>query len=140
MKTLHSGRRLGVLVFAALVAAGACSSGESSSKAKTPEEVRAPASEVTAGLKKIQGIVEQVTAATVSGEQARAEDLDAQIEPTWQKIEGTVKANDQDAYVTFEDSFALIKGAVKSKDGAQASKGAADVDATVKRYLATYPG
>jgi hypothetical protein len=140
MKTVRSAGHLGVLVFAALVAVGACSSDKGGSGVKAPEELRAPAAEVTAGLKKIQGLSEGVAAAAANGERGPAQGLDSQIQPQWQKIEGTVKANDQDAYITFEDSFAVLAGAARSGDEPKAAKAAADVAASVQRYLAKYPG
>jgi hypothetical protein len=140
MKSVRAGCLLGLAVFTALVAAGGCGSGESGSEAKVPEDRRAPATEVSAGLKKIQGIAETTAAVTASGDRARAEDLNGEIEPQWQKIEGTIRANDKDTYLTFEDSFAVLEGAVKSGDAPMASKGAADVATSVQRYLAKFPG
>ena len=81
--------------------------GASEDESKAPEEAGAPASEVSASLTQIRDISAQVAQA-VGSDKAKAKELNEQIEPVWQSIEGTVKANDSDAYITFEDSFAEL--------------------------------
>jgi dimeric dUTPase (all-alpha-NTP-PPase superfamily) len=123
--------------------AGACSSDDKTtatqSTSEAPEDVKAPAAEVTAGLKQIEEISAQVAKA-VSSDKATASDLNEQIEPVWQKIEGTVKSNDSEAYITFEDSFAALGKAVDSGDSAKAQDAANTVATTATAYIATYPG
>ena len=50
-----------------------------------------------------------------------------------------MKANDQDAYLTLEDSFAQLAKAANG-DAATAAKGVATVATTVAAYLAKHPG
>ena len=107
-------------------------------RSQAPEDVKAPAAEVTAGLHQIQDITGQVAQA-VGSDKATASDLNEQIEPVWQKIEGTVKANDSEAYITFEDSFAALGKAVDSGDSAKAQEAANTVATTVTTYVAAYP-
>ena len=129
--------------------AGACSSdngktsassGQSTeSSSQAPEDVKAPAAEVAAGLKQIQGITGQLAQA-VGTDKAKAEDLNDQIEPVWEHIEGTIKSNDAESYLTFEDNFAIMGKAVDNADTAKAQQAATAVAATVATYLAKYPG
>jgi len=150
MRRTRSGA-IAALTIALALLAGACSSndkttvtpaataGASEDETKAPEEARAPASEVSAGLTQIRDISAQIAQA-VGSDKAKANELNEQIEPVWQSIEGTVKANDSDAYITFEDSFAELGTAVDNGDSAKAQQAAATVATTVTAYLEKYPG
>ncbi len=133
-------RRLATALLLALglAAVAGCSSrpSEPSAAAAAPEDQRAGAAQVAAGLRKIDRLAKDI-AGTHNAAEARA--LIDQIEPTWQQIEGTVKANDQDAYLAMEDSFALLEKAA-DRDAGSAAKGAGTVAATVAAYLAKYRG
>jgi len=141
---------VGLTLLLALVAA-ACSSndettstptataGSSEDESKAPEEARAPAAEVTAGLTQIRAMTAKIAAA-VGSAKGQAEELNKQIEPLWQGIEGTVKANDADAYISFEDSFAELEKAIDNGDSAKAQQAATTVATTVTAYLGKYPG
>jgi len=94
---------------------------------------------VAAGLQKIEGIAASSVEA-VGKDSAKAETLHSDIEPVWEKIEGTVRANDSDAYVALEDSFTLLKIAAKSADPSKASKASEGLSSAVKSYLAAHPG
>ncbi len=145
MRLMRTGAAAATTVGLALFA-GACSSNDKStvtqsstaSASQAPEDVKAPAAEVTAGLQQIQDITAQVAQA-VGSDKATASDLNEQIEPVWQKIEGTVKSNDSEAYITFEDSFAALGKAVDSGDSAKAQEAANTVATTVAAYVAAYP-
>ena len=129
----------------ALALTGACggggggdskSNGEASKSA--PEDQRASAAQVTVGLGKIGGIVGQVGLAA-SADAKSAKQLNEGIEPEWEKIEGTVRANDKDLYLRFEDDFAALGKAAAAGDGPKAVQPAADVAEAIKAYLAKYP-
>jgi soluble cytochrome b562 len=143
------------LVRAVLVAAGlslavmACSSdaktttsssasSSSGSAATTPEEHIASASDVAAGLAEIKTTVAAIVAAGTDKAKMQAEV--AKIEPVWMTIEGTVKANDVDTYLAFEDAFAVLEKAAEEGDVAAAKTAAATVTTTADAYLAKYPG
>jgi hypothetical protein len=137
-------------VLAAALATGLSACGGSSSHADspavgtehgnlTPEEVRAPDSEVADGLGKLKDIVNQI-GDSASSDNNHAKELQAQIEPIWESIEGTIKANDSNAYLTFEDQFAVIGKAVSQKDDTSARAAAALVNSTANSYLAAHPG
>ena len=105
---------------------------------EAPEE-KASADAVAAGLERIEDIAsESAKAAGSAG--AKAEDLHAGIEPVWEKIEGTVKANDSAAYVALEENFTLLKIAAKAADPAKASTASDNLSEAVKNYLAQHPG
>lgn len=103
-----------------------------------PEDRRASAAEVSKGLRQIETTAAEVAAAGV--DKARATRAAGRIEPVWETIEGTVKANDPDAYIAFEDAFALLENAADQGDAAKAQQGADSVSKTVAAYLAKYPG
>src|SRR5690349_4930576 len=105
MWLVRSGAVAGAVLAFVLVGAG-CSDGDKSTSAtasssRAPEDVKATAAEVSAGLEQIQDITGQMAQA-VGSDKAKAQDLNDQIEPIWEKIEGTVKTNDSEAYITFE--------------------------------------
>ena len=134
-----------VAVGVAVAIAGAACGGGSSSKSNgeaasttAPEDHRATGVEVTAGLAKIGPIVGQVGLAA-SADTKSAKQLAEGIEPEWQKIEGTVRANDKDLYIRFEDDFAALKKAAADGDGPRAQQTAADVAEAIKAYLTKYP-
>lgn len=126
---------------ALVVAVGATGCSSDSNKkvaSKTtlaPEQRRTSDAAVAAGLRKIEAIAAGIAKAAGS-DKSRAMQLADEIEPVWQTIEGTVKAKDENAYLAFEDAFALLEGAAKSGDAGKARKGADDVTAAVKAYLA----
>ncbi|MGH3905381.1 MAG: hypothetical protein ACRDTE_14505 [Pseudonocardiaceae bacterium] len=79
-------------------------------------------------------------AASAGADNAHAESLAGQMEPAWRPIEGTVKENDPDAYLSMKDSFAVLERAAQNGDGTAAGNGARSVTSTVQEYLARYPG
>ncbi|HEY4410542.1 MAG TPA: hypothetical protein VGO87_11730 [Acidimicrobiia bacterium] len=133
-----------VAVGLALAITGAACGGGGSSKSKgeassqAPEDQRAPAAQVTAGLGAIGGVVGQVGLAA-SADAKSAKQLNEGIEPEWQKIEGTIRANDKDLYIRFEDDFAALGKAAAAGDGTKAQSTAADIADAIKTYLAKYP-
>jgi hypothetical protein len=133
-----------VAVLLALSLGGvSCSSGSDKSKdtasTTAPEDHRASAIEVTAGLGKINSVAAQISLAAGADAKA-AKELDDGIEPAWAAIEGTVRANDKDLYIRFEDDFAALSKAAAAGDGPKAEQASADIAAAVKAYLAKFPG
>jgi hypothetical protein len=138
-----------VLVLTAGVALAACGSddGDSSGSgsgspsapaATTPEDRRVSDARVAAGLAEITSISTRVADAVEAGDEDAA-DLNDSIEPEWQAIEGTIKANDEDVYITFEDTFALLGNAVDDDDAAAAKDAADTIGTAVDDYLAEHP-
>ena len=139
-------RALVLMVGVSLLAA-ACSDakktdtsvGGALSTAAAPEDLRASAADVASGLQKIESTAKQI-ASTAGTDKTKAKELAGELEPVWKTIEGTVKANDPDSYIAFEDAFALLETAADDGDGTKAQQGAGSVSSTVASYLAKYPG
>jgi hypothetical protein len=143
---LRSTRILAAALGLTALAGGACSASKSATpppsqtptSSQAPEEKRATAAEVATGLGKIDDTAKGV-ASRAAGDKAGAQAIDAQIEPVWKTIEGTVKANSQDGYATFEDSFGLLESAANAGDAAKAGTASATISKAVADYLAKYP-
>jgi hypothetical protein len=146
---VSSGWRRLSLILAVVGIAGlvGCSSGGDTSVAPATS---APASEaqqsqpssaadVATGLRKIDQLAKDI-AASAGTDKAKASSLDSQIEPTWQPIEDTIKANDENTYITMEDNFAVLEKAADDGDAAAATKGSAAISSAVQAYLAKYSG
>jgi hypothetical protein len=128
-----------VVAGALSLAGAACGSGGDSKKAEAdPHELRAPASEVGAGLGRIDALAGQIGLA-VSADTNAAKTQAGGIEALWSPIEGTIRDNDQDTYIRFEDDFAALENATETGDVAKTQSTAADVSAAVKSYLAKFP-
>lgn len=128
------------------LAAGACSASKSAipppsptpTTSQAPEEKRATPAEVATGLRKIDETAKGV-ASKAGSDKAGAQALDAQIEPVWQTIEGTVKANSSDGYATFEDNFPSLESAASAGDATKAGTASTAISKAVADYLAKYP-
>jgi hypothetical protein len=105
---------------------------------QSPEDMRAPDDEVADGLGRLKDITNEI-GNTASSDNNHAKDLQGQIEPIWESIEGTIKSNDSNVYLTFEDQFAVIGKAVEQKDDTSAKAAAALVAKTADTYLAAHP-
>ena len=130
----------GVAVLLAITVGGvACGSDKKDKAAPAPEDLRAPATQVAAGLGRLDALVNQIGLA-VSADAKAAKEQVKEIEEIWEPIEGTIRENDKDAYIRFEDDFAAIEKAVDAGDATKTQSSTADVSAAVKAYLAKYPG
>ena len=140
-----------VLLLGSFVLA-ACGGDDDDSTARDPDRGRVPrprsrprtsappTPRVAAGLATLKTTVTQTAAAVEAGSKNTAETLDAKIEPTWQPIEGTIKANDPDSYITIEDNFAVMSNAVKDMDADKAKQAADTISSTADAYLEKHPG
>lgn len=131
-----------LLVTAALLISGCGSDAKSSSSANTsqspaPEQVTTDAATVATGLTRIKGIAASLV--TSISDSAKAKEIDGQIEPIWQTVEGTVKKNDPDTYIALEDAYAVLEGAASDGDATKAAAGSASVAAAITAYLAKHP-
>ncbi|MCA1844725.1 MAG: hypothetical protein LC792_16340 [Actinobacteria bacterium] len=131
----------GVAVVLAVAVGGvACGSDKRDENSEAaPEDLRAPAAQVAKGLGDIDALVKQISATVGADAKAAKEQVEG-IEKLWEPIEGTVRANDKDAYIRFEDDFAAMKKAVGDADASKTSSTANDVSEAVKAYVAKYPG
>jgi hypothetical protein len=103
-----------------------------------PEDITTSPAAVAAGLRQIATLATQIAAA--GDAKVKASSLADQIEPIWQTIEGTIKANDKDTYLAFEDNFALLETGAEAGDAAKTQQGATGVAKATADYLARYPG
>jgi hypothetical protein len=135
--------RTGAVAMALVLGLGAtaCSSDKEEKTAPTtaPESRRTSDTEVRAGLVKLNATAVTI-AASAAVDKDKAKSLVDDIEPTWQPIEGTIKANDQDTYLKFEDSFAVLEDAAKSGNAAKAAGAVKDMATGSAAYLAKHPG
>jgi hypothetical protein len=113
-------------------------SGESGTTA--PEERRVSDAEVATGLQQVDDLVDQVAERVSDGDDDGAVEANDQINPVWFSVEGTVQENDPDAYITFEDQFAVLTRAMDEADSVGAEAAAETVSDTVSSYLADHPG
>ena len=117
----------------------ASSSGSETSTTVAPEDLRASDADVAAGLAEIKATSAQI-ATTVEADAEQAGKLNDTIEPAWQPIEGTIKANDPDAYITFEDNFAALGDAVDSGDADSGATGSRHDRDGRRRVRGAVPG
>lgn len=131
--------RFAVAIAAGLTFLTACgSSGGSSSQATTttaPEDRIVSDAEVTAGLAATQATMAKLAANPELATDQALEDLFN----GWVAYEGTVKKNEVEMYLTFEDALAAFTKAGKAKDAAGMTAAAATFAETAKAYLAKHP-
>jgi hypothetical protein len=130
-----AGTSLALLMVGAAISG--CGSDEKSSSTPATQETYAvvPAAAVTKGLGDTIALMTQLTATPATA----ADQLD-QVEAGWQSYEGTVKTNDPNSYLAFEDALAAFDDAAKAKDGAKMATQVANFSTTSAAYLAKFPG
>jgi iron uptake system EfeUOB component EfeO/EfeM len=104
------------------------------------EDVKAPAAEVTTGLKKVTAYADEIVAKVKAGDSDGASASWDEMHEAWEAVEGTVKDNDEDGYLAIEDAMAALKTAAADTDADKAATGASDLKAAVDEYLKAYPG
>jgi hypothetical protein len=114
-------------------------SGSGIESSVAPEDLRASDADVAAGLADIKSIATRAAGAVEAGS-PDATSLNDTIEAAWKPIEGTIKANDADAYIAFEDNFAVLGNAVDDEDATKAGDAAEIINTTADKYLAEHPG
>jgi hypothetical protein len=96
-----------------------------------------PDAEVTAGLAELQTKGAAVVAAVRAG-QADEAAVDAMFEK-WASFEGTIKQNEVEMYLTFEDNLANLRKAVEDGDADAAGAAMSTISETASAYLAKHP-
>jgi hypothetical protein len=132
-------RRFAVL---ALVLAGAAflaacsddSSGETSS-GRTPEEVKAPMSEVLSKLPTMVDKGSDAKAAAADGDFDEATSEFDELHEVWEEVEGTVKDTDADTYEQIETAQGLIRDGAENEDADRVATGADDQAAAVQQFI-----
>lgn len=127
------GRRFFLLLAPLVLASIVAPAGRSEAADAEPS-----AAQVAEGLKTIQDVAADVAAA-VASDKAKAQKLDAGIEPVWKNIEDVVRGNDKDAYIAFEDAFEALAAAATAGDATKAAKAHESIAAAVKAYVEKHP-
>lgn len=135
-----------VLLVASALVISACGSDASSDKSSKqtpstpiPESVKLPLDQVRAML---PGVVEKGNAAAAAmarNDAAKAKGEAHEMHEAWEKVEGTVKDKDPDAYVSLEDAQTRIENAVEDGRAAEARAGAKDQADVVQTFLKKHP-
>jgi pyruvate dehydrogenase E2 component (dihydrolipoyllysine-residue acetyltransferase) len=93
---------------------------------------------VAEGLKTIQHSGEEV-AEYAGQDKVKAQKYAAEVEPVWGLIEDTIRANDKDAYVAFEDAIEGLEAAATAGDAKKAEEASGALTKTAQAYLAKFP-
>ena len=112
--------------------------GNGGTRTTRPEDRRVSDAEVTSGLAQLQTQVEQAAGSAGSDAATAKTQADTAFE-TWERIEGTIKRNEQDLYLRFEDALSDVRTGARDGDAAKAQRGAADITTISGEYLATHP-
>ena len=137
--TRTSIRGIAVILLALTVGGAACGGDKEKKASEDRYELRASAKDVATGLGQIETLTTQIALA-VSADAKAAKAQAEGIEKLWEPIEGTIRANDKDSYIRFEDDFAALEKAAGDADSTKAQTAAKDVSEAVKAYVGKYPG
>jgi hypothetical protein len=140
-RTLRALLAVGAGVVTLVLVGAACGDDDSAGSATTtaaasPEAHRATDAEVTAGLEALPALEDAAIAAMGSA------DADAKYEALfeqWEEIEGTVKANDADLYLSFEDELSNLKSAITDQDADKAQAAKTELANLTSQYLSAHP-
>jgi hypothetical protein len=150
---MRVGRALGAGAIVAAVLAGAAGCGGATAAAPevsvvdptldpettlAPEDVRAPAIEVSAGLRVISELA-LGAADSVGVNRDEAREPYVNIAPTWARIGGTVRATDPGLRGALDGYIAALGEAVEADDALRARAAAEAIGTAVDTYLARYP-
>ena len=134
-------RRLKILAAVAITAlllfGGAACGGDDkdADETETTGHEIVPDSQVTQGLAATQQLLADIESGKVA-DKTRA--LDA-IEAGWASYEGTIKKNEVDLYLDFEDALAAFQKAVKAGNSADTTTAKTRFAAAAQTYLAKHP-
>ena len=96
------------------------------------------AATVATGLAGVLHAAEEV-AEYAGTDKAKAQKEWDEAHETWESIENTIRANDKDAYVEFEDALEQLGAAAKAGDAKKADAASDALAKAAKAYLAKFP-
>ena len=102
-------------------------------------EAKATAAQVAEGLKGVQHAAEEV-AEYAGTDKVKAQKEWDEAHETWEGIEETIRDNDKDAYIEFEDALDALGAAVKAGDAKKAGAASDALAKASQAYLAKFPG
>jgi hypothetical protein len=114
--------------------------GDDDTETTAPEDVKAPDAEVATGLGELQDLADEVVAAVQADDTDKATAEYEEAHEVWEGIEGTIKDNDEDAYIAFEDALASLESAAADGDLDKATAAAEDIKTAAAAYLEAHPG
>lgn len=108
------------------------------SRSDAAEAAKPTAAQVADGLKTVQQHAEEVVE-YAGKDKAKAQKEWDEANETWDGIEDTIRDNDKDAYVAFEDALEGLSAAAKAGDAKKAAEEAGALAKATTAYLAKYP-
>ena len=108
------------------------------SRSDAAETAKPTAAQVADGLKTVQHHAEEVVE-YAGTDKAKAQKEWDEAHETWEGIEDTIRDNDKDAYVAFEDALEGLSAAAKAGDAKKAAEEAGALAKATTAYLAKYP-
>ena len=105
------------------------------SEQTTPEDVKAPMSEVLAKLPTMVSEGNEAKSAAAEGDFDTAATKYEELHEIWEEIEGTVKDTDADIYEQIETAQGLIKDGAENKNSERVATGADDQAAAVQQFV-----
>jgi hypothetical protein len=103
------------------------------------EDANPSASKVAEGLKGVLHAAEEV-AEYAGKDKAKAQKEWDEAHEAWEGIENTIRDNDKNAYIEFEDALDALGAAAKAGDAKKAEGASAALAKASKAYLAKFPG
>ncbi|HEV8627177.1 MAG TPA: hypothetical protein VG034_22255 [Acidimicrobiia bacterium] len=101
-------------------------------------EANPDAAKVAEGLKGVLHAAEEV-AEYAGNDKAKAQKEWDEAHETWEGIENTIRANDKNAYIEFEDGLEALATAAKAGDAKKAESASAALAKASQAYLAKFP-
>jgi hypothetical protein len=111
------------------------SSGKEKSTQTTPEDVKAPMSEVLTKLPTMVKDGNEAQTAAADADFDTAASTFEELHEIWEEVEGTVKAEDADIYERIETAQGLIKDGAENKNASRVATGAADQATAVQQFI-----
>jgi hypothetical protein len=102
----------------------------------SPESVKAPISEVLAGLPKIVEHANAAASAGATGDYTTASKEFDELHEIWETVEGTIKDTDQNIYERIETAQGLIKDGAENDNAERIQQGADDQSAAIDDFIA----
>jgi len=132
-----SGRRRRFFVWLAPLVLAAVAVPAGAGRSDAAESTSTPA-QVADGLKAVLHAAGEV-AEYAGTDKAKAQKEWTEAHEAWEGIEDAVRANDKDAYITFEDALEALGAAAKAGDAKKAETAAEALKKATDAYLAKFP-